>query len=80
MLAATATSAVDRVWCCSRFPPVLPAVDVGAERREDLDELPGFSIQPAEFSKILLLVFFAAVLVAKRSVFTSAVSTFLGMT
>ena len=29
-------------------------------------ELPGFSIQPAEFSKILLLIFFAAVLVAKR--------------
>jgi len=34
--------------------------------------LPGFSIQPAEFSKILLLIFFAAVLVAKRDLFTSA--------
>ncbi|MGV0635580.1 FtsW/RodA/SpoVE family cell cycle protein [Mycolicibacillus trivialis] len=33
---------------------------------------PGFSIQPAEFSKILLLIFFAAVLVAKRDLFTSA--------
>ncbi len=41
-------------------------LDVRAERREDLDQLPGFSIQPAEFSKILLLIFFAAVLVAKR--------------
>ncbi|MBN9633812.1 MAG: FtsW/RodA/SpoVE family cell cycle protein, partial [Actinobacteria bacterium] len=29
--------------------------------------LPGFSIQPAEFSKILLLIFFASVLVTKRS-------------
>lgn len=39
----------------------------------------GFSIQPAEFSKILLLIFFAAVLVAKRGVFTSAGKHVLGM-
>ena len=41
--------------------------------------LPGFSIQPAEFSKILLLIFFAGVLVAKRSLFTSVGTHFLGL-
>jgi cell division protein FtsW len=41
--------------------------------------LPGFSIQPAEFSKILLLIFFAAVLVAKRDLFTSAGKHVFGM-
>ncbi|MGV0743539.1 FtsW/RodA/SpoVE family cell cycle protein [Mycolicibacterium sp. XJ870] len=42
-------------------------------------QFPGFSIQPAEFSKILLLIFFSAVLVAKRSLFTSAGKHFLGV-
>jgi cell division protein FtsW (lipid II flippase) len=41
--------------------------------------LPGFSIQPAEFSKILLLIFFSAVLVAKRGLFTSVGKHVLGM-
>jgi cell division protein FtsW (lipid II flippase) len=42
--------------------------------------LPGFSIQPAEFSKILLLIFFSAVLVAKRGLFISAGKHVMGMT
>ncbi len=41
--------------------------------------LPGFSIQPAEFSKILLLIFFSAVLIAKRGLFTSAGKHLMGM-
>ena len=41
--------------------------------------LPGFSIQPAEFSKILLLIFFAGVLVTKRNLFNSVGTHFLGM-
>jgi cell division protein FtsW (lipid II flippase) len=41
--------------------------------------LPGFSIQPAEFSKILLLIFFSTVLVAKRGLFTSAGKHVMGM-
>ena len=41
--------------------------------------LPGFSIQPAEFSKILLLIFFSGVLVAKRGLFTSAGKHVLGI-
>ncbi len=40
----------------------------------------GFSIQPAEFSKILLLIFFSAVLIAKRGLFTSVGKHFMGMT
>ncbi|HWT50103.1 MAG TPA: FtsW/RodA/SpoVE family cell cycle protein [Mycobacterium sp.] len=40
----------------------------------------GFSIQPAEFSKILLLIFFSAVLITKRGLFTSVGKHFMGMT
>jgi cell division protein FtsW len=40
---------------------------------------PGFSIQPAEFSKILLLIFFASVLVSKRNLFNSAGQHMFGL-
>lgn len=38
-----------------------------------------FSVQPGEFSKIILLLFFAQLLVQKRSLFTVAGYRFLGM-
>ncbi|GAA5095457.1 FtsW/RodA/SpoVE family cell cycle protein [Nocardia iowensis] len=61
------------------LPAVLPSRFSEINGSKNWIKITGFSIQPAEFAKILLIIFFASVLVAKRDLFTAAGRHLLGM-
>lgn len=61
------------------LPGLLPASISGANGAKVWLRIGPFSIQPGEFAKIMLFVFFAAFLVAKRDLFMNAGRKFLGL-
>jgi cell division protein FtsW (lipid II flippase) len=61
------------------LPGVLPASVSEVNGAKIWLRLSIFSIQPGEFAKVLLMVFFSALLIAKRELFTTAGRRLLGM-
>lgn len=60
-------------------PALLPPKYAELDDAKIWIRVPGFSVQPGEFAKVLLVVCFAAVLVSKRDLFTAAGRHLVGM-